>query len=484
MIVDNILGKERQHEPSRKPVLKKYDIHYSNLDPELRKLRYVMIAPTADNREYCFWNDSVSQSFGIMTASLITGDGLRIRCNNGNAKALINDFNEEINVKGHSIDDYYTHTWLDELVHGFDTWRIDYNKDYSTKTDIQRLDPKTLTYVDDPTRGWDMYIQKVPNYKQYRSETSFYRNAGKNDDLGIQFRYNTREIRIPIKPDVVIKNSFFLRPPVASATHYMVYKRFILYFMRKYSQNLWTPKLLFMVGNPMSTQYPVDDEDMQQAIDDVAEIIPELTTFSAAAMPGNIMPIEIGKNSIRGSLAFIEYINLLNKEIMMAQFASMGLRDASGNELATSRTLKEIYLQFIQGIRKKYSHSLEIFYRKALCKINGIHLSPGDINIEHSPLKFEPTQEYMSGIDLALKAGVFKDRNEVRKAAQTIWSWIEELPKGQNTKIKFIHPLEQKMNTPAFGQKTTPTGQKPKPKPKTVSNEKYEAFNNFFQSQL
>lgn len=474
MIVDDILGKSRRYEPSRKPIVKEYDTHYTSLDPELRKLRYVMVAPTPANLEHCFWNDSVSQSFGVMTPALIVGDGLRIRAND-RIKSLIDDFNEEINVEHQTIDDYFTHSWIDMMVHhNGSVWRIDYNKDYTTKVDIQRLDPKTLTYERENHNGWAAYIQNVPNYKHYRSKTSYYRHL-KEDKYEIMNFSNSRKIVIPDELDVILKGNFFLKPPVASAMIYMVYKRFILYFMRKYSQTLWTPKMLFGVGDPRTTQYPVDDEDMQQSIDDLAELIPDLmTTFSAAAIPGNITPYEVGKNSIRGSESFIKYIELLNKEIMMAQFASMGLRESSGTELATSRTLKELYLQFIQGMRRRYAISWEKFYRYALLKVNRVKASPGDINIEYSPLKFEPTEEYMKGVDLAVRAGVFKDRNEIRKAAQTIWSWLEEVPLNKNTKIKFIHPLQNNMQ-----QKTSPIQQQQKP---PQVNKKLE--NTFIGSQL
>jgi hypothetical protein len=32
---------------------------------------------------------------------------------------------------------------------------------------------------------------------------------------------------------------------------------------------------------------------------------------------------------------------------------------------------------------------------------------------------------------------VFKDRNEIRKSAQAIWSWIEELNESENKKLEF-----------------------------------------------
>jgi len=438
-MTDNIYGSKikREHEPTRYPVLKEYPWDYKNLDPELKRLRYVMINPSADNREYAFWNDSISQSFSIMTSSLIMGDGLKINCTNYAAKQLIKEFNENINVNGLSIDDYVARTWNDQLVHANDFWRILIDKDYATKVDIQRLDPKTITLKRDNHRGWTKLIQRVPNYKSYNSKKQFYRKAELTDDLLLTYNGRMKEIHIPDEPDVILRNTFFMNPPINTALHYIIYKRFILYFMRKYSQRLWTPLMFFLIGDPTTNYYPQDPEDMQRRIDDMGDVVEELTSFSCAALQGDTKIVEAGQNSARSSAVFVDYINMLDKQIMMAEFGSMGLRDASGSELATSRTLKEIYLQFIGGIRRKYKARLENFYTKCLCKANGIKLSPIDIEIEFSPLKFEATREYMQGVDLAVKSGVFKDRNEVRKAAQVLWGWLDELDGKQNTKIQF-----------------------------------------------
>jgi len=151
---------------------------------------------------------------------------------------------------------------------------------------------------------------------------------------------------------------------------------------------------------------------------------------------------------------FVEYINMLDKQIMMGNFSSMGLRDASGTELATSRSLKEMYFQFIGGMRRKYKSSLENFYSKALCKANRIKISPLEIDVEFPPLKFEATSEYMNGVSIAVESGVFKDRNEVRKASQVIWDWLDDLSKGDNTKIKFPLSVMDPKPTTGFGKST------------------------------
>lgn len=457
---DNILGRKKDFKASRSPILKEYKENYGNIDAELRRLRYVMIRDTPDNREYCFWNDSLSQTLGYMTPALITGDGIRVNAyGNTRAKTLIQDWFECINVEYQSIDDYTTHTWIDQMIHAGDYWRVAVGNDYYSNVDIQRLDPKTITKLKDPKKGWAKWVQRVPNFKSYNTKASFYKNAGINDELILTHTPRTREIHIPNEPNVILTNRFFFRPPITAATHFIVYKRFILYFMRKYSQRLWDPKLFFMVGNPMTPYYPQDDEDMQQRMYDVSTLIPDMTQFSSAVLQGDIQINEIGKNSARSSAIFVDYIDMLDKQIMLSQFSSMGLREASGNELATNRSLKESYLQFIIGIRRKYKSSLENFCANCLCKANGIAITPRQLDLEFPPLKFEDTKAYMEAIDLGVKTGVFKDRNEVRKSAQVLWGWLEELPQAQNTKYDF--PVENMIKPQII------PGQTPAKKPAT-----------------
>lgn len=442
MITENILGKRRDFEPTRKPIIFKWEEDPASLDPELKKLKHVMIKDTPDNREYCFWTDSISQSFTYITAATIIGDGLRIRSDNAQAKRLIEDFNSEINVNRKSIEDYITSSWIDEVIHANSYWRVDLNKDYTYGVDIQRLDPKTILKIRDPKYGWLKFQQQVGNYKAYRSKASFYRRANKFDNIVTRYPYKNIEIDIPDEPDIVLRTSFFIKPPIGSALHWITYKRYIAYFMRKYSQKFWTPFVLFLVGDPMTNYYPDDDDVMQQQINDVAEVVPNITNYGGLVLPGNVRAVELGKSSAKSSEIYVTYLEAMDKQIMYSIFASMGMRDASGNEVSTQRGLRELYYQFLQGMRRKYKINMENFYARCLCKQNGINITSRDIDIEFSPLKFEASEEVMRSIDLGRKTGMFLDRNELRKAGQQVWTWLEPVGDGDNKKIDFLLPLQ------------------------------------------
>lgn len=431
MIRTEIVNNKKIFKASREPVVFNYEPKSWNLDPELRKLKHVMIRPTPENREYAFWNDSVSQSFSYITASTITGDGIRVRSKNEEAKELIEDYLVNININNKTVEDYITHTWIDEMIHGNSFWYIRYNKNYEFGIDIQRIDPKTITKLRAKHYGWTKYIQKVPRYKSYRTKKSFYRNA--REESQAQVVKSWKKIEIP--PERLLTTDFFIKPPISSAIHYITYKRWIAYFMRKYSQKHWAPFIIALVGDPKTNYYPDGPIEMQEAMSKVQKIIPKITNFGGVALPGNtdLKPLQSG--SAKSAEIYTSYMNAMDKQIMMSIFSSMGLREASGVEKSTQTVLREGFLQFLKGVRRKYEIRFERFLAEGLCNANGIDISVKEIDLEWSPLKFENSLDIMKTIQIGSQIGMFSNRNELRKAGQVIYNWLN--PLREEEKIDF-----------------------------------------------
>ena len=81
--------KQREFLPSKKAIVATLSNQDLTLDDDLRKLEKVMIKPTFRNLEEAFWNDSIATSFTDITAAVIIGDGLRVRCDNTEALEII-----------------------------------------------------------------------------------------------------------------------------------------------------------------------------------------------------------------------------------------------------------------------------------------------------------------------------------------------------------------------------------------------------------
>jgi len=456
---------------SRKPILLKLADLYSTLDKDIKKLQKISIKDTPKNREVSFWNDSVSQSFAHITSAEIIGDGLKIRCKNKKAKDIIDGWNRHINVRRKSIEDYIKSSWIDSVVHGPSYWRILENPDLPYKVDIQRLDPKTIKVEEDPKYGWRVFIQNVGNFRAHKSKYAFYRQAGKDvipgylkDTEGNIIPYTTsagRElvVTIPDEPHVILHTEFFEKSPVASVIHFINFKKWVALFMRKYAQKHWAPFILAFVGDPTSNTYPESPEEMQQSIDFVVQQLQKITSFGAGAFPGDVEIKALETQTARSSEIYVTYMKHYNKEIMMGMYGSMGLREASGVELATSRTLEHGRLRFLKGIRRQYELSLTSFYAFCLLPLNGIEgVKPSDIDIEFSPLRFDEPETLMEALLKAREAGVFKDMNEIRKAASGVFDWLEELPEKENT--KFDNKITPGVSGNALGSPTPSTGAK------------------------
>lgn len=456
---------EREFLPSKKAIIATLSNQDLTLDDDLRNLEKVMIKPTYRNLEEAFWNDSIAVSFTDITAAVILGDGLRVRCDDHKALEIIKQWNRNINVKRQTVEDWIRDTWFDAIVYGKFFWRVDDRTLDYKDVDIQRLDPKAIEIRVDPVMGYRKFIQHIGQYTYHRSKAAFYRSAGKEYDQrwytetaykdfrtpGIE-TYGDRSVQghnlaeqkidIPDEPHNILFGNFFKKPPIANALHFIVYKRWILWFMRKYSQKHWAPFVVLKVGDPRSNTYPSDKHKMQAAIDNGAAFIRQITNFGGVTIPGEMDLQTLETQTARSSEIYVIYVRELDKQIMYTIFGSMGQREASGSELATARELQEGWLRFVKGVRRWYELLLTNFYSYVLLPYHNIkNIIPHKIEVDFSPLRLDSTQELMNAIKLAAEVGLWKDRNEMRKAAQPIFGFLDDLPANENKKVELIAPI-------------------------------------------
>jgi len=395
-----------------------------------------MIKDTAVNREFAFWNDSLCQSATEITSALIIGEGPQIYCEDKKVKKIIDNFNKKINVNGKTIEDWMRSVWYDEINHHIGSnWRVAVDpKKYENRIDIARIDPKTLVKKRDPKEGWIALIQRIADYKSYRSEAQFYRNVAE-DSLLIQTGYARKDIVIPDKPNVILRTSYFIKAPIASLLHFITGKRWTMFFMRKYAQKHWAPFIIAYVGDPNTNWYPDDPEEMQETIDMINEKIPKMTNWGGMAVPGIIQLKTLETGSSKSAQIYRDAIQIYDEQIMLGLYSSMSLRQASGSELSTQRNLLEDHYAFLEAIRRKFIVTLKRLYVGALLPAWGYANYDGDkIGIEFSGLKKKGYLEIAQAIERLNNTGIFKDDNEARKAASIIFGWLKDLPKGENKK--------------------------------------------------
>lgn len=434
------------------------------------------IPDTKNNRAILFWKDPVPVSFSSITAYTIIGNGMKIICDDTAQREkvidVITSFNNRINIGRQTIDDVFTRAISDNNIHAYSLWRLLYTDDSQVGIDMARVDPLTLDKGADDKKGWECYIQK-PYTKNgtYASENSFY-NAMKNSTLGTTSMISTNSpmatmtnIIIPNNPEYVMEFEFYERPPISTVLDGLLYKQWILWYMKMYSDRYWSPFKVAYVGDP-KTIFPEDPTEMAKQIDDILMSLLHMRNFGSMATAGYNRIEELGKNSAASSEVYPGFINLLDKQTMYALSGSMGQRDASGNELAVSRILEQGWLRTNMGLRTRFNRAWTDFYINNLLPHNGITgITHQQLHLSFSPMEQISLADLMGAIEIGMKNAVFKDVNEPRSIMHEIWDNIanvdEELAKKM--KAEFTELNKKPEPSEMFGGAQKP-GAKPKPK--------------------
>jgi len=421
---------------------------------------------TAQNREILLWGDPVPISFALMTAYTVSL-GMKPKSQNKQAIEIINGFNDRINHGNQTIEDLYTHSYTDMASQYGSYWRILHDRDMEYGVDIARLDTLTLTKRREDRKGWEALVQRAPeSIERYYSKAAFYNHLknraamvnptgyGQDDHEEGPHEAMERFVVIPNEPDILLEFEFFRRPLIAPVLDYLIYKRWILWFMRNYSERFWSPNRIGFVGDPAGGMMPDDPEVMKKQRDDLLDGLVQLRTFGAMATAGYNRIEELGKNTAKSSQVYVDFINLLDKQTMYALGGSMGQRDASGNELATSRTLQEGWLRFVLGIRARYARRLKRFYRKVLLPANGIKLGYNELKLVFSPVNMTGTLDLVKAIREAQDGMLFENVNEPRSILAEIWEQIDDVDSTAAERMRNDYMELYKPNVPQPNQAT------------------------------
>ena len=407
------------------PWIGELNADYQVSDADLVKLENAMIKDTWAHRHTSFWKDNSAQSFAYLTVAVMLGEGINVKVEGKDeASKIIMSWNDEINVRHDTIDDYISTSWLDNLIDGKSLWRVFVDeKDELHKVDIQRVSMETVNVQVHPTRGWRRFIQRAHVPMKHMTQNEFYRHA-------VPFTTNQMEYVYTIIPDELnccVFQSFFKSPPVASVLHLMVYKRWITWFMRKFAEKYWAPFIIGYVGDPKSGMMPASDKEREDSLRLTLAALKRIRDFGVGSFLGHTKIETLDTKTSKSAGVYVEYLEYLNKEIVMGLLGSMSLRESSGREKATSDIVQQGYLRFIRGKRKEYGTSLRKFYAGVLLPANGFEgINPRDIKITWPPLRLETIKDTLQAVEIAAKIGAFRDMREMRTTLTPIWKHVDE----------------------------------------------------------
>jgi len=446
--------------------------------PENRTLAALFkqtIPDTVANREISFWAEPVMISFAYLTAYTILGDGIKINTNDQGVKDTIREWNDEINIGRQTIDDIFTDSYVDNITQARGLWRHLITDDSAVGIDTARIDPTTVVKDRARVKGYEVYIQTARKEdKQFYTKEAFYNywkaNATKKTSLNYVGQdtslldateeSNIETIVIPNDPKYLLEFEFFRRPPISSVLNHLAYKRWILWYMKQYSERFWSPNRIGYVGNPQFYM-PESPEEFKKERDNLLQSLLFLKNFGALATPGYNKIEETATNTARSSAIYVDYANFLNEELMFSMMGSMGIRSARGTELATGRVLEQGYLRYAKGIRGRFDRGMKHFYVLRLLPINGQQSTRNQIELRHSPMIIEDMKSTVKAVRDACECLLFEDWNEPRQILQSVFGTImDELPtdKAKEQMEKFIELNKKNVNPLQAG---SPTQQQP-----------------------
>jgi hypothetical protein len=409
-------------------------------DPDLKKIIKSGVEDTHYNNEACFFLDSVAQSYAYIVAYTIIGDGLKVTVpGKEKEEELIRTFNNKINLHDDTIDDYIIDKTIDNFIYGYDLWRVQKEAEI---VDLQRISPKTIQIKHDPVHGWRKFVQRqsgrntYPTYEAFLKEQIHLRKA------------DAAYVNIPDDPHVCIYSAFFRKAPMAAVNHLIVYKRWILMFLRKYAERMWAPSRVGYVGDPKTNFMPTGPEEMQVSLQLLSDSMLQLRNFSNVAIPGNYR-IETEDIKNNGDV-YLQYIDMLNEEIMFGLFGSMGMRRTT-TTWKSNNLVDEAAVHVMDGIRREIETALRRLYIANITP----DVKANEIIFHWSPLRSSSIQEYTNAIESLTKIGAFKDMHEVRRASSIVFPFLAETELTEPEAKKLFDFLVL-MNAPSQKEETTP----------------------------
>lgn len=437
------------------PFIGRTDLTNYITDPDLKRLEDAMIKDTLPHRQKSFHRDNIAQSFAHMTIAVLVGEGINATVQKENkprtdASKIIASWNDNVNVRHESIEDYIKSVWIDNLIDHQSLWRVFIDKEADQLVDLQRVSMSTIRTQTHPTRGWRRFIQRHNVPKHQMSKSVWYRT----DPMALKDLIWTETI-IPDEPQCCLYISFFDKPPVSSVLHLMVYKRWITWFMRKFAEKFWAPFLIGYIGDPANGYMPQTKEDQDDAVMYMGSALRKVRDFGAMSTLATNRVEVLDTKTAKNAEIYVSYLEYLNKEIILGLLGSMALREGRGREGVSSDIVQQGFLRFIRGKRESIGIKLRKFYSEVLLPAYGIEdLTPIDIKIDWPPIRLESIKDILESVEIAAKIGALRDAKEIRKILTPIWRHIDD--NISDEEVKKAKELFLEINSPSRAEGDSP----------------------------
>lgn len=410
----------------------------------IRNIANNQVKNTPQNREWCAFNEGMVQAYMQIRANAVTGTGVRVKCKNEKAKNIIEKFNKKVNSMGQTIEDAISDWEMDNCIHGYASWRILQTNDPElTGIDIARMNPKYLVPITHSRVGWKKFIQFSPLHDEPDSKKDFmkkYRPALSTDTGNIAggtyipTYKGWRYVHIPLSATITL--NLVKRPLIVPAMTLIVFKKWIVLFMRKAAEKFWSPTLWAKMGTELD--HIQDEELYEEKMNNLSRDLANWSIFKSivTSYDTEIKAIEMSGAGV-DYVAFLEY---LDEQIVQYILGAISLTKAKGKDLSGSRAQSEVFNRGVQADRHKIGTNLYRLYNEFVLPANGMK-AQDDLEIDWSHLKEGSDAEYSTMCIELYKVGGFNSRTDFIKAMKAVFPWLEE--KGADTIPKYLKEIAE-----------------------------------------
>jgi len=454
----------------RKPIIPAEDINEDILQRDLYKygivhdqliyLQQITIPDTPANREFLYKKSDTAQVIARMVTMTIVGDGIEAHSDREDIQDAINEF--FMNLRGplddYNISDLVYDVIRDGINHGYHVSAIlenDYipiEKAFDLDIDdedlvadrlvtdevrprslqVHRLDARTVQKATHPTTGAKKFVQEVLGPADIPTNRTF---MGKEYNPTMKTPYglttdfdNSRVYRVNLKPKKVFYVDLFREPPISPVLDMIAHRTWLLWAQKKVGLKYAAPVPVVKVGT--SEDFTEDLTTRLTELQAVSDYLSDLRFGDGIALDFNMEWVGTANIGSNVGFEFVKVIDSLDKRIALAIGSSMSLFEASGAELATSRTIQDTFLRWIQGVRTKLDRALRILCYKYL-RARGIEFKLKDFELKFSPLRERMMGEVVNAIRAMWDSGLITDVQEGRAMGQGIFD-LEHLDKTEN----------------------------------------------------
>lgn len=425
-------------------------------DPDLKKIDKAVIPDTIVNRTVLFLADNTANSYADMSASIMVGENIIVTIENdqnNKAKDIIDNWNDNINMKHQTIEKFIKTAFKDSLINGEFLWRVYVNKNpdiYDPIVDIQRVSLSSVKKEEHDTLGATRWIQRSTLYINNMNKKQFYRH----DPVVIP---EVRDIItvIPNELNCCLHLQLFDTPPTSTILRELSIKSWAYMFLRKYIEKYWAPFIIAYVGDAKNGYLPRDPAEMKDQLQWAAQQIRMIRDFGGAAFPVTTQLTTLETNAKRDSNIYLETIDHLSKEIAIGLHASISTRDSDKQSKAGQDIAMQGYIRNMRSIREEFNILLRRFYAYVLLPAYGVNnVKPRNIKITFPELQTDDIKTIAEAVETAARTGVFKDWTEVRKIFNPIWKHIDENLTSEEAKE--MKNLFMEINSPSRAEGDVP----------------------------